>query len=84
MRSETTRALLKLTWQVGDRYAALKRQWGGLDFDDLIQSTRGLLRTAEDVQWVMYKLDRGIRHVLVDEAQDTSPAQWAIIQAFDR
>jgi ATP-dependent helicase/nuclease subunit A len=79
---ETTRALLKLTWQVGDRYAALKRQWGGLDFDDLIQSTRGLLRTAEDVQWVMYKLDRGIRHVLVDEAQDTSPAQWAIIQAL--
>ena len=26
-----------------------------------------------------YKLDRGVDHVLIDEAQDTSPRQWDIV-----
>ena len=79
---ETTEALFTVTRDIGDLYAALKRRRGGLDYDDLIEHARTLLRTAEDVQWVMYKLDRGIRHILVDEAQDTSPAQWSIVQAL--
>ena len=29
--------------------------------------------------WVHYKLDRGVDHVLIDEAQDTSPRQWDIV-----
>ena len=32
--------------------------------------------------WVLYRLDQGIDHVLVDEAQDTAPAQWAVIDAI--
>ena len=30
--------------------------------------------------WVHYKLDRGVDHVLIDEAQDTSPRQWDIVE----
>src|SRR5205085_2396298 len=51
---------------------------GRLDYDDLIDKTLAMLnRTA--VGWVHYKLDRGIDHVLIDEAQDTSPKQWQIV-----
>ena len=62
-----------------DRYERLKaeRQW--LDFDDLIARTRNLL-TRSSARWVLYKLDAGIDHILVDEAQDTSIAQWDILQ----
>lgn len=62
------------------RYEALKRVKGFLDFDDLIHRTLALLQRKGAGQWVQYKLDRGIDHILVDEAQDTSPAQWGIIR----
>ena len=50
---------------------------GMLDFADLIERTQSLLSRA-DAAWVHYKLDAGIDHILVDEAQDTSPLQWEI------
>jgi ATP-dependent helicase/nuclease subunit A len=59
-----------------------KRARGLYDFDDLIARTAGLLEGSEAAQWVLYKLDKGLSHILVDEAQDTSPAQWRIIQAL--
>lgn len=62
------------------RYQLLKRQRGLLDFDDLITRTVALLARDGAGQWVQYKLDRGIDHVLVDEAQDTSPDQWRVIR----
>lgn len=62
-----------------DEYDARKQSRGWLDFDDLILRTRGLLHDSSMAQWVLYKLDGGIDHILVDEAQDTSPAQWAVI-----
>jgi ATP-dependent helicase/nuclease subunit A len=60
------------------RYATLKGARGLLDYDDLIARTRTLLERA-DAAWVLYKLDASLEHLLVDEAQDTSPAQWAIL-----
>ena len=33
-------------------------------------------------QWVHYKLDEGLDHILVDEAQDTSPMQWRVIRGL--
>src|SRR5690606_28944610 len=63
-------------------YAAEKMRAGVLDFDDLIRRTLRLLRDTGVAEWVLYKLDGGIDHMLVDEAQDTSPAQWAIIEAL--
>jgi ATP-dependent helicase/nuclease subunit A len=59
-----------------------KRARGMVDFDDLIARTASLLNSSEAAQWVLYKLDKGLKHILVDEAQDTSPAQWSIIQAL--
>ena len=61
-------------------YEARKQARGWLDFDDLILKTRDLLANSEMAQWVLYKLDGGIDHILVDEAQDTSPTQWDVIE----
>ena len=62
-------------------YEARKRQLGVLDFDDLIEKTAVLLGD-ETRAWVRYRLDSKIEHILVDEAQDTSPAQWNVISAL--
>ncbi|MFP7672336.1 double-strand break repair helicase AddA [Marivita sp. S0852] len=61
------------------RYESTKQTLGWLDFDDLITRTRQLLTDSQQAQWVLYRLDGGIDHILVDEAQDTSPAQWEVI-----
>jgi ATP-dependent helicase/nuclease subunit A len=61
------------------RYEAKKQARGWLDFDDLITQTRTLLTDRQQAEWVLYRLDGGIDHILVDEAQDTSPAQWDVI-----
>ena len=63
-------------------YTAAKRRRASLDFDDLIERTASLLSVSAAADWVLYKLDGGIDHLLVDEAQDTSPRQWAIVEAM--
>lgn len=57
-----------------------KTQRGWLDFDDLILRARDLLTDPSVSQWVLFKLDGGVDHILVDEAQDTSPQQWRVIE----
>ncbi|MCL4766412.1 MAG: double-strand break repair helicase AddA [Hyphomicrobiaceae bacterium] len=79
---EATLALLRLTDAVQQRYAEAKARSAALDFDDLILRTASLLENADSAQWVLYKLDRGLEHVLVDEAQDTSPRQWSIVSGL--
>lgn len=64
------------------RYAAIKRSRGLVDFDDLIAKAADLLTKSGMTEWVRYKLDRRIDHILVDEAQDTNARQWAIIEAL--
>lgn len=56
-----------------------KMQRGWLEFDDLIRLAGELLGTSAVAQWVLFKLDGGIDHILIDEAQDTSPTQWRVI-----
>ncbi|MCZ6860259.1 MAG: double-strand break repair helicase AddA [Alphaproteobacteria bacterium] len=53
-----------------------------LDYDDLILKTRELLSERTMAAWVLYKLDGGIDHILIDEAQDTNPDQWKVIKAL--
>ncbi len=67
---------------VAQSYGALKDGHSALDYDDLIARTGFLLKESDAAQWVLYKLDGGIDHILVDEAQDTSPAQWRVINAL--
>ena len=79
--AERTRALMTLVDATLDKYRQKKINRGALDFADLIARTRALLNRTGSA-FVLYKLDAGISHLLVDEAQDTSPAQWDIIQAL--
>ncbi len=72
-------ALLTVAAAVLARYAAEKERRGLLDYDDLIDKTLALLDNF-DAAWVHYKLDLGVDHVLIDEAQDTSSKQWAIVR----
>lgn len=63
-------------------YEQAKSRAGVLDYDDLIVYTNRLLSSRSATQWVLFKIDRGLEHILVDEAQDTSPAQWQVIAAL--
>jgi ATP-dependent helicase/nuclease subunit A len=76
---ERTQALFMLASAIVKRVEIQKQRIGALDFDDLIAKTLALLSRG-DGAWVLYKLDRGIDHVLVDEAQDTNPEQWHILR----
>ena len=75
-----TTDLLRLCDSILQEYQKLKDERAALDFDDLILTTAKLLRGRDMVPWVMFKLDGGIDHILVDEAQDTNPEQWEIIR----
>lgn len=63
-------------------FAEAKRQAGLLDFDDLIRAAAELLSGRTMAQWIAFKLDQRFDHVLVDEAQDTNPSQWAIVRGL--
>ncbi len=63
-------------------YDAEKAQRGALDFADLIARTHRLLGQDGEAAWVLYKLDGGLDHILLDEAQDTAPEQWDILRAL--
>lgn len=76
---ERTCALNRLGQAMIGRYEAMKEARGALDYDDLVSKTADLLENQAAV-WVHYKLDGGIDHILIDEAQDTSPEQWSVIQ----
>ncbi|MFC6491188.1 double-strand break repair helicase AddA, partial [Nitratireductor sp. GCM10026969] len=77
---EATAAAVSIADALIDRYERLKRARGFLDFNDLIMRTVRLLARQDVGPWVQYKLDRGIDHILIDEAQDTSPHQWEIVR----
>ena len=78
--AEKTAALYKFANAFLPAYEARKQRFGWLDFDDLIQKTRRLLAESQVAEWVLYRLDGGLDHILVDEAQDTSPTQWQVIE----
>ncbi len=63
-------------------YAEAKSRRAVLDYEDLILKTRDLLSRADVAPWILFKLDGGIDHILIDEAQDTSPDQWRIVGAL--
>lgn len=61
-------------------YDRAKSARGLLDFDDLITRSIALLTDHSVAAWVLFRLDGGIDHILVDEAQDTSPKQWQVVE----
>lgn len=62
-----------------DHYQDLKEEHGLLDFTDLEWKTCQLLNRSQHAEWVQYKLDQRIDHLLVDEFQDTNPTQWRLL-----
>ncbi|MBU1307752.1 MAG: UvrD-helicase domain-containing protein, partial [Alphaproteobacteria bacterium] len=74
-------ALLDIVAAVGRRYEATKRARSLLDFDDLVERLADLFQN-ESGDWVRYKLDSGIDHILVDESQDTNGEQWRVVRAI--
>lgn len=72
-------ALAVMADQINQAYFEQKTRAGVLDYDDLVARTRSLLNAGPVAAWVLFKLDGGIDHILVDEAQDTSEAQWDIV-----
>ena len=77
-----SRALYIIGRAVALHYAHAKQQAAMLDYDDLIIKAENLLSTSEMMAWVRWKLDYGINHMLVDEAQDTNRAQWALLSSL--
>ncbi len=78
---ERTRALVTIAAEAIARYRTEKERRALLDYDDLIDKTLALFSNVS-AAWVLYKLDLGIDHVLIDEAQDTSPKQWSIVRTI--
>jgi ATP-dependent helicase/nuclease subunit A len=78
--AKKTAALYRFASAVLQPYTDTKTRLGLLDFDDLVQKARDLLSISSVAQWVLFRLDGGIDHILVDEAQDTSPDQWTVIR----
>jgi ATP-dependent helicase/nuclease subunit A len=77
-----TEALVHVSADVLERYTRRKAVAAQLDYEDLILKSVDLLRRPGIAPWVLYKLDGGIDHVLIDEAQDTNPEQWRVIEAL--
>jgi len=77
---EDTGALFTLLEAIFASFARAKSDRAALDFDDLISRTRALLTGDGKAGWVLYKLDQGLQHILLDEAQDTGPDAWDVIE----
>ncbi|MBQ4084215.1 MAG: UvrD-helicase domain-containing protein [Alphaproteobacteria bacterium] len=78
--AEQTGAFLKVCYAVLNKYTKLKEKKGLIDYEDMILQTVRLLEEQGQTAWVLYKLDGGIDHILIDEAQDSNPLQWRIVE----
>ena len=74
--------MLRLARVLLREYAALKRRRGLVDMADLEQAAEALLGDSELAGWVQERLDQRLRHLLIDEFQDTSPLQWQVLHAW--
>ena len=74
-------AIARLAEEERRRYERLKRNLVAVDYDDLLVRAADLLTKRSASDWILYKLDGGVSHILVDEAQDTAPSQWQVISA---
>src|SRR5690606_33322954 len=77
---EATASLLGLGEAMLATYRRHKEARALLDYDDLVNHALGLLEREGIAPWVLFKLDGGIDHILIDEAQDTNPEQWEVVR----
>ena len=79
---DDTVALFDLSMDFANTYRTIKQEHNLLDFEDLILYTQKLFSKPDVMGWVLSQLDFSLSHILVDEAQDTSPQQWNILRAL--
>lgn len=80
--AQKSACIFSLARDVFHEYQQLKQRQNLLDYDDLIEKTINLLTQPDISPWILHKLDGGVQHLLVDEAQDTNPDQWRVILAL--
>ena len=80
--AQATSVLIRIAAALIEAYTRHKSARALLDYDDLIIRTRQLLEAEGRAAWVLFKLDGGIDHILIDEAQDTNPDQWRVVAAL--
>lgn len=80
----STKSVLILANEMLVKYHNYKKQHSKLDYNDLIIITKKMFEEPKVAEWILYKLDGGIDNVLIDEAQDTSPEQWAIVKSITK
>ena len=74
--------MARLTRLLVAEYAALKRERGWVDMNDVEGAALRLLGDAELSGWMQQRLDARVRHVLIDEFQDTNPLQWQALYGW--
>lgn len=78
----STISVLTIANEILSRYQQYKQHQSKMDYNDLIILTKKLLQSPNVADWILFKLDGGIDNILIDEAQDTSPEQWAIVKSL--
>jgi ATP-dependent helicase/nuclease subunit A len=73
--AQLTRGLLQC-------FADLKRSRGWVDMGDLERAAQHLLSDDALAGWVQQRLDARVKHLLIDEFQDTNPLQWQALQSW--
>lgn len=77
-----TIAVIDIALELMNTYKSLKEKEGVMDFSDLIETVERLFKKPNISEWILYKMDGGVSHILIDEAQDTSPIQWDIVDTL--
>lgn len=79
---QATAALATLIEPLFETYKTIKAEQGLCDFDDLEATALRILMNDEQRAYMQQKLDTRVRHLLVDEFQDTNPVQWNILKLW--
>ncbi len=74
--------MVRLTRILVAEFSQLKRDEGWVDMSDLEQAALVMLSDPVLSGWVQQRLDARVRHLLVDEFQDTNPLQWQALHAW--
>ena len=74
--------MARLTRPLIDCFGELKRERGWVDMTDVERAALALLSDPFLSGWVQERLDARVRHLLIDEFQDTNPLQWQALHAW--